>query len=925
LSHDEEHSWLGRRRCAGAVAAPRALLEVKRLHDPQIHPDGQRVAFTVAEADFDDSRWVSHIWITEWLSAESGETAPGPSAGAATNDADQEEPLTPEELTRQLTFSPEGESDPLWSPDGRYLAFVSARPDPSATPDDDEDDAPPVAQIWALPMDGGEARKVTDSREPILDFAWTPDSSTILYVAHHPRPRPAEAIHKERTRRKTDPIVEHDDARLRQFWSIPVEERKPRLLFTADQGVEGFALSPEGSRIAYLTNYTGEENDYHIADLYLRDLEAGTTIKLVRREGGKYRLRWSPSGGHLAFLSWHDPALSYSRESVYIVEAPSAEAHAAFARTAGSLTGAPPLADRDDADGGAPLPLDIGRARARIEAPGIAECTQVSDLDRDVISYEWLDESTLLALAAEGTGTALYRLPAGPVPGAAIAVDGNAQPRDGASSPPTVSTSSTTYTGPAGEAPRPTADRRELAVHRESGCAAWVQESGVSPPEIMFREPEGSEHVLTRVNAQFAETYRAPRQETVTWRSGDGQPIEGVLTYPLDYGEGSRSPLVVQVHGGPKGRATDTLLDYAMPAVWASEGYMVLRPNFRGSEGYGNAFAVANRRDLGGGDYEDILSGVDWAIEQGLADGDRTGIMGGSYGGYMVNWAIGHTERFKAAISMFGIFDLRADYSNSRLSRWEHDYTGAYYWEDPEIYRRLSPVSYLEAIRTPTLIIHGDDDDNTSVGNSREIYRALLQRGVPTQFVHYPREGHGIQEPNHRLDELRRCLAWMDRYVRFGGLPRPVYRVGDRVADAEGRFELCVTSAEAGAFIGRPSGKDGPEALLEVVFTIQNRPGFQAPGAVTAEISHVRLEGEGEAKLLPIGVPLDLPGGKIVLEGEGLRAFQQPDPETGEIAFALAAVFSVPKSGTRLLHVLDFPPIEVHWSDDEEERPTDPT
>ncbi len=924
--------------------SPRALLEIKRLSDPQIHPDGQRVAFTVYEADFEESRWVSHLWLTEYLPSdlqeETGSTEEIAEAAHDPEDAteDKDTPPTADDLTRQLTFSTEGETDPLWSPDGRHLAFMSVRPDTTAAvPDDDDDDAP-HSQIWALPMEGGESRRVTSTKEAILDFCWTPDGLSLVYMTLEPRPRPIESVRRDRIHRKVDPIVEHDDPRRRQFWRVAVEERKPQLLFTADYGVEAFALSPEGGRIAYLTNYTGEENDYHIADLYLRDLQSGATVKLVRREGGKYRLRWSPDGSQIAFLSWHDPQLSYSRESAYTAVAPSREDLIELAQNLNAATHALGAAMAEGSF------HDIRNAMALIEAPGISECLPVSRLDFDITSFEWLEGAGgILALAAVGTSTPLYNL----FPGASDS-----------SNPafPSHSTALSTVS----ESPLPLtnkgSDRRDLAVHRETGRAVWVEESSAHPPEIVLRDADGQEHALTQINAHIADSYRLPRQEVVSWTAPDGQNIEGVLTYPPDYASDSdtapdapasggmatsasitegggailpnkRVPLIVQVHGGPKGRATDTLLDYPMPAVWASEGYLVLRPNYRGSEGYGHDFAVANRRDLGGADFSDIMSGVDWAVGEGLADPERIGILGGSYGGYMANWAIGHTDRFKAAISMFGIFHLQTDYSNSRLSRWEHDYMGAYYWEDPDIYRKLSPASFLESIRTPTLIIHGDEDDNTSISNSREIYRALLQRGVPAQFVHYPREGHGIQEPNHRLDELRRSLAWMDKYVRGGDKNPKVYRIGDRVRHANGRLELSITSAETAAFLGQHGQKATPAAtaLLEVAFTIHSLDPAPEGEPLTLRLADIRLEDAvgavGVSGQVPIGVPLDLPGGKILVEGENLRIVQRPDPETGELAFAMAVVFRVPKSGACLLQIADFDAVASAWMDSEDSAP----
>jgi dipeptidyl aminopeptidase/acylaminoacyl peptidase len=865
---------------------PAALLSLKRMSDPQIHPDGQRVAFTVYEADFEESRWVSHIWITEFIPAD---PAPAEDAsdrsGRSSAPSDEADPPTPDELTRQLTFSTEGESDPLWSPDGRYLAFLSIRPDHSAPPPDDEDEDALVAQLWALPVDGGEARRITNSREAIHDFCWAPDGQTLIYLSTEPHPRPIESIHKQHSRRRVDPIVERDDVRRRRFMSVGVEERKPQVLHSADHGVEGFALSPDGEWIAYLTNYTGDDNDYHIADLYLYDVVAGTTVKVLKRAGGKYRLRWSPDGTRIAFLSWHDPAISYSRESAYVVDVSALTVRSEQTETPGE----PRLGST------APPVLDERSAIARHEAPGSVECAAASELDRDITSFEWRDNASLMALAADGTDTPLFSVPIG------------AQTR---------------------RLTEARCDRRDIAVDRESGRAVWVQESPTAPPEIVLREANGQEYTLTQLNARFVETYSVPPTRLVHWPSADGLRIEGLLTYPHGFREGARYPLVVQVHGGPKGRAAENLLDYQMPALWASEGYFVLRPNYRGSEGYGHEFAVANRRDLGGGDFADVMAGVEWCLNHAAADPQRIGILGGSYGGYMVNWAIGHTERFRAAISMFGIFELRTDYGNSRLSRWEHDYTGAYYWEDPDIYRKLSPATYLENIRTPTLIIHGDEDDNTSISNSREIYRALRQRGVPTQFVHYPREGHGIQEPNHRLDEIRRCLAWMDRYL--GGTDSPtMFRIGDRVPARDGRMELRVVSAEVVPFVGRSmqEGSVGAEAevCLEIVFAIHNTDPATAIESLTLSLSDVRLDDPSEAgsPLAPIGVPIDMPGGKVLVEGDNLRTTQNADRDTGELAFACGVVFQVPKSGDRSLRVLDFPAVAVHWSDDDADSDRD--
>jgi dipeptidyl aminopeptidase/acylaminoacyl peptidase len=888
---------------------PRALLEVKRLSDPKIHPDGRRVAFVVTEADFEESRWVSHLWLTEWLLPEDSEPEePTESNAAPTAEEDAEY-----DPTRQLTFSHDGETHPKWSPDGRYLAFLSTRLDETEpAPDEDEDDEP-KEQVWILPIDGGEARKVTSAPEGVLEYEWTPDSSALIFLAPEPRVPPLESLRKTRLRQKNDPIVEHEEKLRRQFWSIDIEECKPHLLFTADYGVIEFALSPDGEQLCYTTNYTGDWNDYHLVDLWVLDLNTRNAFKLIERPGGKYHLHWSPEGTQIAFLSWLDPQLSYSRESLFVTEVPRLTPDPS-PKGKGRPSPPTPLPSLGEGSRISPGETENSGPDTTVQAevtpfPSEGRAAReggrgVRQIDSDIKEFQWSGQKgTLIALAAERTGSAFY----------------------------TFSDEGVTRLEIGG----PESECEGLEVDREGNTLAFVQETATTLPEICMRAASGEVYTLTRLNAEFGETYHLPRQEIVTWTSPDGTAIEGVLTYPLDYQEGQRCPLIVQIHGGPKSRATVVLQAYSMPPVWSAEGYAVLQPNYRGSEGYGNAFAIASRRDLGRGDFADILTGVDHCIAQGIADPERLGIMGGSYGGFLTNWAIGHTDRFRAAISLFGIFHLQTDYSNSDLSRWDTDYLGAAYWEDPEIYHRLSPGSYVQQIKTPTLILHGDEDTNTFISNSKELYQALRQRGVTTQFVHYPREGHGLQEPNHRLDEIRRCLAWMDRFVRSGGQAPTRYRVGDKVLGPEGLLELHVTSVEIGTYFGQPSPEaaaaDSGEAsaLLEITLTINSTEGNPASAPLTFALYDLRLEPRRERapdetamphwSLRPVGIPMTVPGGKVLVEGEALRLVQHPDAETGRMGFGCTAVFRVPGTGgDALLHVADFPPVAVSWTEAEE-------
>jgi dipeptidyl aminopeptidase/acylaminoacyl peptidase len=821
---------------------PRALLEIKRLSCPQVHPDGHSVAFVLEEADFEESRWNRHIWLAELWSPP---------------DNEEEEP---DENVRQLTFAKEGEREPRWSPDGRYLAFLSERPEGGQEEDNEEEER--TSQIWILPLEGGEAFRLTQAKEGVESYAWFPDAETLLFLTAEPKPEPIANAKRDYQKQHIDSIDETEPRPRKQFWRIHIKERKPQLLFTADPGVESFALSPDGTCLCYITNRTGDPDDAHIADIYLLTLpEEGEPAAhlLSDREGGKYHLRWSPDGHAVTFLGWLDPKLSYSRESLFGMRIPAPLL--------------PPVAHSTK------LPSWLNKLP---EAP---EYALLTDYDFDLSCYEWSPKETaVFALANVRTGSQLLR------------IDGTTTPLPAPSDVP----------------------RFELALQPEGGVMAWIEESAQAPPEIYLYEPQGPIRPLTKLNAAFTEEYLLPKQEVVRWKSFDGLEIEGVLTYPLDYEKGKRYPLLLLIHGGPKGCSQNSLRSYGMHPVWASEGYLVLRPNYRGSEGYGNAFAIANRRDLGGGDYKDIMAGVEWCIAEGLADPERMGVMGGSYGGYMTNWIIAHTNRFKAAISLFGIFHLQTDFSNSSYSRWDYEYLGAYYWEDPEIYRRLSPGTYVDRIQTPTLIIHGEEDDNTFISNSKEMYQALKHRKVPVQFVRYPREGHGLDEPNHRLDEMRRCLAWMAKYIE--GQPS-FYRVGDTVK-AQG-MELCVTKAERTRFNGLPKSPNSlseSPTLLEVSFTLHSETKATQP--LRLPFSDIRLVSRTTAEIWkPFGVPLEVHGVRVLVEGEKLRVDQHPNPQTGQIAFAVALAFAVPaRGGEALLHIADMPPVLVEWPSEEHEE-----
>src|SRR5713226_8244974 len=289
-----------------------------------------------------------------------------------------------------------------------------------------------------------------------------------------------------------------------------------------------------------------------------------------------------------------------------------------------------------------------------------------------------------------------------------------------------------------------------------------------TPPEAFVCKVHDFTPVqVSRANADLSKL-PVGKTEVIRWKSTDGMEIEGLLSYPVSYAPGKRVPLLLVIHGGPTGVFLQNFIGSpgAYPiAAFTSQGCAVLRANPRGSSGYGKRFRYANYKDWGGGDFKDLMAGVEYVIQQGIADQNRLGVMGWSYGGFMTSWVITQTKRFKAASIGAGVTNLVTFTGTADIPGFIPDYMGAEFWDNLEIYRAHSAMYNIKGASTPTLIQHGEADERVPISQGYELYNALKRQGVTVKMVTYPRTPHGPREPKLMLDVGQRNVEWFGKHL----------------------------------------------------------------------------------------------------------------------------------------------------------------
>jgi dipeptidyl aminopeptidase/acylaminoacyl peptidase len=589
------------------------------------------------------------------------------------------------------------------------------------------------SEIWIVAATGGPGRRLASPDDSDSHPRWSGDNRTLAFLSHRDG--------------------------VEQIYVASTPEATPRRLTDSPTDITEFEWSPDGRYIAYLAADRNLERErkrrlgddamvggegYTPTRLHIMPAGGSQERTLTTSERHLLSFDWAPDGSRIVYAAQKSPQgrdafhadiyesdVASGRETALVVQpgqdlAPAYSRdgrYVAFYSQRGALS-------------------YFGERQVGVVPSGGGAIRYVTDrLDGDVFGgatkFWWSNDGTRLIFGA-GKGTNNYLFAVNPATG------------DGARL-------AYTLTGTAA-----------FSVSRDGKRIAWIKSSGTEPGDVYLRDSEsGRELALSDVNPRARE-YATVNARTVRWKSKDGVEIEGVLRLPFRYATGARVPLLVSLHGGPTGAALESFpIPRTYPTqVFLEAGFAVFEPNFRGSINYGPEFRRRSIEAQGFGDMDDVMTGIDMLVEQGIADPDRLGVMGWSYGGYLSAWIIAHTDRFKAASIGACSTDWVSWYAPSIANKesapevmWE--YFGGAPWDRLDVYNRHSTRAFLKNIKTPSLVLHGEQD----IDSGPEVYVALRDLHVPVSYVTYPREGHGIGEPMHQRDLMNRNEEWFEKWV----------------------------------------------------------------------------------------------------------------------------------------------------------------
>jgi dipeptidyl aminopeptidase/acylaminoacyl peptidase len=617
------------------------------------------------------------------------------------------------------------------SPAGDRVAFVISEMKLAKNVSDSD--------IWLVKTTGGTPLRLTYGPGRDDSPRWSPDGKTIAFIS--------------------------DRDGSNQIWLIYPEGGEAFEPAPVKGGVSNIAWSPDGTRIAFLAHgqkpaeepkgWKGPEDvivfdpDVPGLQIFVMDVATRQVTPMTRDSYAVVDFSWSPDGTKIVFAAQPSPRI----RDLYKTDIAIVDLNTGAVRDLVKREGIDTY-PRWSPDGRwiAFLSTDgktgwiVNWYLCLVPAQGGTPRNITKKFDEFMFSPQWSqDGRTVIFQSSKGLGNQLYAV------------------------------------SPESEEIRPLLSGNfvwsDFSFSVSGALMAFIGSDPCTPSDVFVSKPDKFNPIrLTFSNPQLNDLTLG-RQEVVHWKSSDGLEIEGLLLLPVGFVEGKPGPLLTYVHGGPSGRFEHSFSPqisspYPVQAesyplqVMAGLGYGVFMPNPRGSYGYGEKFRMANVKDWGGGDYRDIMSGIDYLIGRKVADPERLGIMGRSYGGYMTAWIISQTNRFKAASLGAGMSDLVSFYGQTDISGYLECYFGDVPWKALDLYNRLSPITHAANIKTPTLILHGEKDFRVPLPQAEELCVALRRNGIPVELFIYPREGHVVLEPKFMEDMARRNIEWFSRWIK---------------------------------------------------------------------------------------------------------------------------------------------------------------
>jgi len=645
----------------------RAMMQLARISDPQLSPDGRSVAFSVQTIDLEKNTKPKQIYIV-------------PLAGG---------------VPRKIADEAER---PRWSPDSKRIAFVSDHGDTS--------------QIWTMDADGANAKQITNLSTGAGGVLYSHDGKNLVFTSDvfpecgaddncNRQKLDAEKNNKVRARIITSLLYRHwtkwQGAQRSHLLMVPAGGGAAKDLTPGNRdvppfslgGPDDYAISPDGTEVCYAMNSDEVPAISTNTDLYVVPIAGGPSKKITTNPAADNSPQYSPDGKYLAYRAQNRPGYESDRWRLMLLE-----------RATGKLT-------------------------------SLSET-----LDRWVESFAWFPDSSRIFFTVQDRGRQYIQF---------ISVNGGAAP---------IALSGNSVLD-------------DMQVAPDGKMMIYTRQSGSSPIEI-FRAASGggAETALTHLNDAALSAHQLTPLEEFWVDGAENARVQAFLVKPPGFQPDKKYPALMLIHGGPQGYWGEDWSYRWNAQVLAAAGYVVAMPNPRGSTGYGQKFIDDINGDWGGRAYDDIMAVTDYVAKLPYVDGDRMAAAGGSYGGYMIDWILGHTQRFKALISHAGVYDLRTESTETEelwFPIWEF---GGMPWDNPEMYQRWSPSLFVKEFRTPTLVIHGELDFRVPYGQGLQLFTALQLQKIPSRLIVFPDEGHWVLKPQNSLFWYKNFIDWIDTWTK---------------------------------------------------------------------------------------------------------------------------------------------------------------